>query len=423
MKHSRIILGLIILVTVLLLFASFKADNDDKWGFFAHRRINRMAVFTLPIEMIGFYKEHIEYLTAHAVDPDKRRYATKFEAIRHYIDIDHWGTFPFENVPRNWTATLIKFTDLYLVDQQGDSTLFFSESLIDNAKNKILFKEQGLFGGREIEAAQYRKFFITHILPQYYEEEWLIDTETVAEWLDLPISSDQYTKVIAVDRFSSYGVLPYHLVQMQIRMRDAFEQRSVSRILRLCAEMGHYIGDAHVPLHTTENYNGQLTDQVGIHAFWESRLPELFADEDYDFFVGPANYIDDPQRYYWNIVLDSHQLLDSVLLIEKELSRTFPQDKQYCYDERLDVTIRTQCREYAAAYHQRMSGMVEQRMRDAVLAIGSSWYTAWVDAGQPDLDQLNRHESTSEEQDAMKQLDALFKKGEAKGRSHAESVN
>ena len=423
MKHSNITLGLLTLVIFSMLFAAFKTNETDEWGFFGHRRINRMAVFTLPMEMIGFFKEHIEFVTEHAVDPDKRRYATKFEAIRHYIDIDHWGTFPFENVPRNWTAALIKYTDLYLVDHKGDSTLFFSDSLVDKTKDKIVFKMERLFGGQEIEQSMYRKFFITHILPQYYEEEWFVDIETTVEWLELPISPERFAKVVAVDRFSSYGVLPYHLVQMQIRLRDAFEQRSISRILRLCAEMGHYVGDAHVPLHTTENYNGQLTDQVGIHAFWESRIPELFADDNYDFFVGPATYIDDPQRFYWDVILDSHQLLDSVLQIEKELSRTFPQDKQYCYDERLDITIRTQCREYAAAYHNRMSGMVEQRMRDAVLAIGSSWYTAWVDAGQPNLDKLGSHESSSEEQDAMKQLEALFKKGEAKGRSHSETNN
>ena len=53
----------------------------QKWGFFGHRRINRMAVFTLPPEMIVFFKRKIEYITEHAVDPDKRRYASRFEAI------------------------------------------------------------------------------------------------------------------------------------------------------------------------------------------------------------------------------------------------------------------------------------------------------------------------------------------------------
>ena len=68
------------------------------WGFYGHKKINRMAVFTLPPEMIGFYKKNIEYITEHAVDPDKRRYSTEGEAARHYIDIDHYihdGNDPF----------------------------------------------------------------------------------------------------------------------------------------------------------------------------------------------------------------------------------------------------------------------------------------------------------------------------------------
>ena len=40
--------------------------------------------------MFGFYKEHIEYITEHAVDPDKRRYAVEGEAPCHYIDLDHY---------------------------------------------------------------------------------------------------------------------------------------------------------------------------------------------------------------------------------------------------------------------------------------------------------------------------------------------
>ena len=64
-----------------------------------------MAVFTLPPDMMVFYKKNIEYVTDHAVDPDKRRYSTEGEAARHYIDIDHYvhnGEDPFEVMPKKW---------------------------------------------------------------------------------------------------------------------------------------------------------------------------------------------------------------------------------------------------------------------------------------------------------------------------------
>ena len=73
------------IVIILALFLIPDKQPAYSWGFFAHKKINRMAIFTLPDEMIGFYKQHIEYITEHAVDPDKRRYANEDEAPRHYI--------------------------------------------------------------------------------------------------------------------------------------------------------------------------------------------------------------------------------------------------------------------------------------------------------------------------------------------------
>ena len=406
-SRSRRVLLLPPALMLLLITTSSVAD----WGFFAHRRINRMAVFTLPPDMIGFYKENVEYITEHAVDPDKRRYATRHEAVRHYIDIDHWGEYPFPEVPRDWTECLMKYTDLYQVMSSGDTVK------VDPDLTNFSFNEDKIIY-RNLPNAAYRRFFTEQIMPQYYEEKWIIDLFDWGNHVGPAAVPDDCVEMFAVDRFSAYGILPFHLNKMQRDLTRAFEQQSPTAILRLSAEMGHYIGDAHVPLHTTENYNGQLTDQVGIHAFWESRLPELFADTDYDFFVGQARYIDDPADYFWSIVLESHRLLDSVLVIEKELSNTFPRDKQYCYEERLDQTIRTQCQEYSAAYHNRMNGMVERRMREAVLSIGSSWYTAWVDAGQPDLDRISDHRLSKKEQDELEELNKLFNGGEIKGREH-----
>jgi len=171
-------------------------------------------------------------------------------------------------------------------------------------------------------------------------------------------------------------------------------------------------------LHTTENYNGQLTNQTGIHAFWESRIPELFADEQYDYFVGKAEYIASPKDYFWDVVLESHSLVDSVLSIEKRLSQTFPEDKQYCYEERLGRTIRTYCKEYAAAYQRRLSGMVEDRMQKTILSIGSCWYTAWVDAGQPDLRFLGEYQPTAADLREREELLQKARSGQQKGRVH-----
>src|ERR1700733_3632098 len=79
------------------------------WGFYAHQKINYYAVFLLPPEMMVLYKANINFITEHAVDPDKRRYAVKEEAPRHFIDIDHYGQYPYPDLPHKWTEAVAKF--------------------------------------------------------------------------------------------------------------------------------------------------------------------------------------------------------------------------------------------------------------------------------------------------------------------------
>lgn len=412
-------LGLIgVLAGLICLSSSWVSPQKAEWGFFGHRRINRMAVFTLPVEMMPFFRYHLEYLTDHAVDPDKRRYATKHEAVRHYIDIDHWGEYPFAEVPRDWTEALLRYGELNLLQATSADTMTVKVSTIlrGNSTDTVLLQVNHPDLPLYLSLEDYKEFWDTYVLPQYYEDDWVLPAGPTAELLG--ISADRLDAVYAYDHFSEYGIVPYHLEATQQRLTRAFRNKDARTILRISAEIGHYIGDAHVPLHTTENYNGALTNQVGIHAFWESRLPELFADNDYDYFVGKAEYIRDKNEYFWNAVLDSHALLDTVLGVEKRLSETIPSDQQYCFEERLGFSVRTQCEDYAAAYHEAMDGMVERRMRDAILAIGSSWFTAWVDAGQPDLNALLDTKASEEEVKAQERLEQEYRQGENKGRDH-----
>ncbi len=347
-----------------------------------------MAVFSLPWEMFGFYKSNIEFLTQHAVDPDKRRYATKHEAVRHYIDIDHWGENPFETVPRKYWEAILFYSEPMLVLEEDSIKVSLDQIKETFSKDDIL----------EIrKTVEYRPDLNPFEIPLSTGKTFYVD-----------------------DVFSSYGILPYWMLQYQEKLTRAFEAKDEKRILRISAEMGHYIGDAHVPLHTTENYNGQLTNQVGIHAFWESRIPELFADAEYDFMVGKATYINDLEEYFWQVIEDSHLLLNEVLAIEKELTQTFPSDKQWCYDERLEYTMRIQCPEFAKAYAEKMDGMVEERMRDAILSLASLWYTAWVNAGQPDLNAIGKVELSEEDKRKQKKLELQFESGNILGREHGK---
>ncbi len=394
---------IVFVIFIGIILTSFSTPD---WGFYGHRTINRKAVFTLPPPLISFYKTNLEYVTEHAVDPDKRRYATKHEAVRHYIDVDHWGVAPFDNVPRLWHDVILKY-GRFIVPSAKDTFQI-------NCWEEMPYSHPSFI----VDCDSMYQLFYDVIQPIYYEDEKIIDLSRLNGLLDHPIKAEDGVEVIFEDTFSEYGILPYHLEQYYQKLVNAFSAKDEEAILRLSAEIGHYIGDAHVPLHTTENYNGQLTDQIGIHGFWESRLPELFADETYDFFVGKAEYIENTKAYFWDVVLTSHSHLDEVLAFEKSLSQDFPEDQQYCFEERLERTVQTQCEPYATAYHTMLDGMVETRMRDAILSIGSVWHSAWVDAGQPDLSTEDQISMSEKELEAQKKLNLNFKAGEIKGRNH-----
>ena len=300
----------------------------SSWGFFAHQRINRLAVFTLPGAMIRFYKSNINYISEHAVAADKRRYADTAEAARHFIDADRYGKAPFDSIPQKWKDAVAKYSERVLLEN---------------------------------------------------------------------------------------GIVPWQIERTYYSLVKAFQERDSSRILRLSADLGHYVSDAHVPLHTTENYNGQLSGQVGIHGFWESRLPELFTGE-YDFLVGRAQYVENPLKEAWNIVSDTYRYTDSVLLIEARLSKTFPSDRKFTFSERNGRVERQYSEEYSRAYHHAMNGMVEKQIRSSILKTGSYWYSAWVDAGQPLLKNLIRKEISAEEKKVLEKVDNLYKQGEIIGR-------
>ncbi|QPH40989.1 zinc dependent phospholipase C family protein [Pedobacter endophyticus] len=316
MKRLTILIALII-PTILC----------TSWGFFAHQKINNLAVFTLPTGMISFYKKNIKYITEHAVDPDKRRYADTLEAPRHYLDVENYETH-IDSIPEKYNDAVAKY---------------------------------------------------------------------------------------GLKRLSANGIVPWQIQRTYYSLVKAFKTRDSIKILKYSADLGHYIGDAHVPLHTTNNHNGQLTNQVGIHAFWESRLPELFSVK-YNFVVGKANYIENPLKEAWKIVKHTHSLVDTVLTFEAQLSASFPSDKKFSFSERNNAVLKQYSVAYAKAYHDKMNSMVEKQMRSSILAIGSFWYSAWVDAGQPDLKNLIKIDLEPDDKIMNEDTEKKFETGALIGR-------
>lgn len=361
---------------ILGIILGFWLPGQSDWGFFGHRMINRYAVFTVPAPLNRFYKEHLPWVEEHGVDPDKRRYAVPQEYKRHYIDLD----FLEERVGRPLGHDLDSELALHMtwvgILESGDSIRFSRQ----DGRGPWLPSD----GECPIEEPRIDAWFDSLSRAQPGEEVWVLAGDPVKRIPDTCQEVHVFRKLVFEDQLTIHGILPYWLPVMYHRLTKAFTTRDIPAILRLSSDIGHYIGDAHVPLHTTINYNGQLTGQQGIHGFWESRIPELFST-DWDLVTGPAVYIPDMSGEAWNMVRESHALVAEVLDQERRIRKGLSDDHVLCFEDRNAVQVLTYCPDFAGAYQSAMDGMVERRFREAIQAVGSVWYSAWIDAGQPDL--------------------------------------
>ncbi|RTZ03388.1 S1/P1 Nuclease [Flavobacterium sp. RSP49] len=211
------------------------------------------------------------------------------------------------------------------------------------------------------------------------------------------------------------GILPWYIQDMMVKLTKAFKDKRKNEILFIAGDLGHYLADAHMPLHTSDNHDGQNTNQKGIHSLWESRLPELFAKE-YKLNVPEGKYLENVEKATWDIILDTHGLVEPLLAGDKKLRTSTAESKMYVTDTAGNVVKNKYggmlySDEYAAKLHTELNGMVEQQMKKAITATASFWYTAWVNAGKPDLSTLDTAELTKRNSKTLKKDLKTFEKG------------
>lgn len=278
------------------------------WGFPVHRHIHRAAVDALPPPLHGWFAQDVDWLSAHAVDADKRKHTVVREAPRHYVDLD---------APA-----------LTCLDSLGRAPSF-----------------------REACAA------------------------------------------CSEDSLWAYGVLPWNVQWTYRRLVEAFDEKDKAAILRAAADLGHYVADAHVPLHTTLNYNGQLTGQKGIHGVWETRLPALFGEGYFLVVDAPDGWVD-VKPWIWERVRESHGHVAQVLSEERKATLEGP-DAQHVREQRGRTMSLERTPAWCAQYHGALGSMVEDQWRKSIQGVSALWWSAWLEAGQPDLTEAWQEASTS----------------------------
>jgi hypothetical protein len=220
----------------------------------------------------------------------------------------------------------------------------------------------------------------------------------------MPIEWDKAVAIFTKDSLIKYGYVPYHIIYMQSKLTEAFKQKNKDSILFYAADLGHYIGDAHVPLHTSVNYDGQLTGQKGMHALWEATVPEIELPQ-YNLYTNhTASYLSSPTKAIWSAVRKGYNMVGFMLETEKNVSKNFNEADKYEIKMWYGKETKAYTPQFAKAYGLALKNTVNERLLESSSLIADFWYTAWVDAGKPDLSEF---QNAGLAQDLQKELGAF----------------
>ena len=191
---------------------------------------------------------------------------------------------------------------------------------------------------------------------------------------DLPREYDAALKKYGIDTLRQNGLVPWRTQEIAGRLIRGFEALhkngpyAESDIRFFSAVVGHYVADAHVPLHAVLNYNGQLTGQTGIHNRWED---ELFVRYQKQLVIKPAALrpIPNERDFIFDTLLESFQLAGGVLAADKKAIGA-----REGYDD-----------QYFETFFRETRPVLEKRLNDAITGVASVIAGAWEHAGRPTL--------------------------------------
>ncbi|MDO7854271.1 zinc dependent phospholipase C family protein [Hymenobacter convexus] len=215
----------------------------------------------------------------------------------------------------------------------------------------------------------------------------------------MPRQYDKAVEKFKADTLKKYGTVPWVVMEMKDNLTEAFRSRDTAAIVKYSAELSHYVGDAFVPLHTTVNYDGQLTDQKGLHSLWESQLPEKYIN-DYKLDGEPAKYVKDPLAAIWDVLAQSYGFLGETFDRATKIEKVMKPEVRFTFSHKYGKTSRRYSDAFAAEYEKAVGGMVDYRLKGAPTLVSSLWLTAWQDAGKPDLNALMTPNKPSKDEKA-----------------------
>ncbi len=142
-----------------------------------------------------------------------------------------------------------------------------------------------------------------------------IDIDSYLEFLNtgyIPHDYDYMVTKYGYNTVIDNGILPWAILNAADSLKEAFKRNDMHKAMLIASDIGHYIADAHMPLHITKNYNGQLTDQTGVHLRYETTMIGKFQNQ-ITYTGDNLKYIDNLSDFVFNMINENYKYVDSVL--------------------------------------------------------------------------------------------------------------
>ncbi len=166
------------------------------------------------------------------------------------------------------------------------------------------------------------------------------------------------------------GILPWAIINTYDSLKAQFSRRDWNTAKQTAADLGHYVGDSHMPLHITKNYNGQYTGQYGVHSRYETTMIGKY-ENIINYTPDSAEYISDIPDFVFTYIYGNYTYVDSVLDADKTA-------ESYAGGSTSSDTYYQKLWELTGNFTIHLFSKASSRLASLI-------YTAWVNAGSPDF--------------------------------------
>lgn len=200
--------------------------------------------------------------------------------------------------------------------------------------------------------------------PKHY-----IDLENIPAYENLTRNLDSLIAVMGASTVSSNGILPWATADAYDSLVAQLGRGDMNSAYLTASDIGHYVGDGHNPLHLTNNYDGQLTGNRGIHSRYESTMIETYASQ---LWIEPdgVEYVGRVFDFVLAYCVAGNPYADSIIAADNAAKASSGWSGSG-----------TPPAEYYTALWEYTRTFTMERFQRASTILASLWYSAWIDAG------------------------------------------